>query len=121
MVTGLPDVVTQQSVCRSCIEGKQHREPFPKKASRRASQSLELVHMDLCGPMQNASLGGSEYFMLIIDDYSRLTWVFFLRYKSEAFLSFKHWLVMVEKEIGHSVKTVRAGKGGEFTSGEIFR
>ena len=77
MVTGLLDVGTQQSVCRSCSQGKQHREPFSKKASRRASQSLELVHMDLCGPMQNASLGGSEYFMLIIDDYSRLTWVFF--------------------------------------------
>ena len=75
--------------------------------------------MDLCGPMQNTSLGGSEYFMLIIDDFSRLTWVFFLKHKSEAFLSLKEWVALVEKESGHSVKTIRADKGGEFTSGEM--
>ena len=107
-VKGMPDIEVQKRTCSSCLQGKQHREPFPKKASRRATQQLELVHMDLCGPMQNTSLGGSEYFMLIIDDFSRLTWVFFLKHKSEAFLSLKEWVALVEKESGHSVKTIKA-------------
>lgn len=62
--------------------------------------------MDLCGPMQTSSIGDSEYFMLVVDDFSWLTWIFCLRHKSEAFLSFKDWLVLVEKQFRHSVKTV---------------
>ena len=121
MVTGPPEVGVGQSTCTSCIKGKQHREPFPKQASRRAHEPLALVHIDLCGPMQQASLGGSLYFMLIVDDFSRLTWVFFLKHKGEAFLIFKEWLLAIQKESGLMVKTVRADKGGEFTSGAMAR
>lgn len=74
MVISLPDVAVSKSPCGSCIKGKLRMEPFPKKASKRAIK----VHMDLCGPMQHASLGGSEYFELNVDDFSRLTLVFFL-------------------------------------------
>ena len=76
MVLGLPDVGVNVTKCSSCLKGKQHKDPFPKQASRRATQPLELVHMDLCGPMQQTSLGGSSYFMLIVNDFSRLTWIF---------------------------------------------
>ena len=116
MVEGLPTLGRQQDVCQSCIKGKQHRDAFPTQASRCATQPLELVHMDLCGPMQQISLGGSWYFMLLVDDFSRLTWVFFLHQKSEAFPSFSSWLVLVQKETGKLLKTIRADKGGEFTS-----
>ncbi|MCO5594455.1 hypothetical protein L7F22_048485 [Adiantum nelumboides] len=81
MVIGLPDVGVQTSPCSSCLKGKQHRDPFPKQVSQRATQSLDLVHMDLCGPMLQTSLGGSSYFMLIVDDFSRLTWIFPLHQK----------------------------------------
>lgn len=116
LVDGLPSIPLNKDLCSSCVKGKQHRDNFPKQASRRATKVLELVHMDLCGPMQTMSLGGSLYFMLIIDDFSRITWVFFLHLKNEAFPSFVSWLTLVEKESGHSLKTVRADKGGEFTS-----
>ena len=79
MVDGLPPVGGSKNLCRSCLQGKQHREPFPKQASRRGIAPLQLVHMDLCGPLTDASLGGSLYFLLLVDDYSRFCWVFFLQ------------------------------------------
>ena len=83
MVDGLPDVKPPKGRCIPCIRRKQHREVFPETASRRATVPLELVHIDLCGPMSIDSLDGSKYFMLIVDDYSRYMWVYFLTHKSE--------------------------------------
>ena len=94
---------------------------FSEKGVPEGHPTVGAFHMDLCGPMQHTSLGGSEYFMLVVDDFSRLTWVFFLKHKSEAFLSLKDWIVLVENESGNSVKTIRADKGGEFTSREFQR
>ncbi|MCO5560599.1 hypothetical protein L7F22_014215 [Adiantum nelumboides] len=116
LVDGMPDVRHPDGRCVPCIRGKQHREAFPKKASRRAAQALELVHTDLCGPMSVDSLGGSKYFMLIVDDYSRFTWVYFLTHKSEAISTFICWKAHVEKESGNQVKPVRSDHGLEFTS-----
>ena len=62
--------------------------------------------------MQQTSLGGSEYFMLIVDDAIKLTSVFFLHWKGEAFSSFEEWLALVQKESEHVVKIVKANKGG---------
>ena len=116
LVTGLPDVGARLRQCISCLRGKQHREAIPLAYSRRATELLELVHSDLCGPMQTQSLGGALYFMLIIDDCRRFTWVYFLRRKDEAFECFKDWKTYAEKECGKPVKAICADKGGEFTS-----
>ena len=70
--------------CESCVLGKQSKDPFRKFGVRRASELLELVHTDLNGPMTEASLGGALYFMLVVDDLSRYTSVYFLKYKSDA-------------------------------------
>ena len=83
---------------------------FSKKGiSEGQSQQLELVHMDLCGPMQHTPLGGSEYFMLVVDDFSRLTLGFFLKHKSEAFLSLKDWIALVEKGAGRALNALSLG------------
>lgn len=50
---------------------------------------MELVHIDLCGPTRTQSINGEKYFMLFIDDYTRMVWVTFLKHKSEAFEKFK--------------------------------
>ena len=77
--------------------------------------------MDLCGPMQTVSLGGILYFMLLVDDFSQLCWVFYLHQKSEAFPSFSSWLVLTQKESGQVLKTICADKGGEFTSNAMMQ
>ncbi|MCO5573696.1 hypothetical protein L7F22_027470 [Adiantum nelumboides] len=116
LVDGMPDAQHPDGRCVPCIRGKQHREAFPKKASKRATRPLELVHTDLCGLMSVDSLGGSKHFMLIVDDYIRFMWVYFLTHKSEAISTFICWKAHVEKESGHQVKAVHSDHGSEFTS-----
>ena len=71
MVAGIPKIGEIPSVCEPRALGKHARTPFPKASSWRAKQILELVHCDLWEPAQVNSLGGSHYFMSLIDDYSR--------------------------------------------------
>ena len=78
MVQGLPEIHTEVDPCESCIMGKQHRKSFPKGVSWRASVFLELIHTDICGPIKNPSLGSQRYFLIFIDDFSRMTWFYFL-------------------------------------------
>ncbi|MCO5571443.1 hypothetical protein L7F22_025183 [Adiantum nelumboides] len=118
MVADLPFIMDLPDVCEACMMGKQHRQPFPQEASR-AKAPLELVHTDLCGKMNTTALGGSSYFMTLIDNYSRRTWVYFLKGKDEAFAKFKEWHVLVEKETGNKLKKLRSDRGGEFTSSEF--
>ena len=77
--------------------GKQHRESFPARKSIGEKAPLEIVHSYLCGPMQIPSLGGSHYILTFIDDYTRKTWVYFLKHKSEVFEQFYHFKDLFEK------------------------
>ncbi|KAI5336317.1 hypothetical protein L3X38_015584 [Prunus dulcis] len=74
MVLGLPDFSEKEGVCEGCVYGKSHREPFENEKPWRAKNPLELIHTDVCGPMQNESIGGNKYFITFIDDYSRMCW-----------------------------------------------
>lgn len=78
------------SVCEPCLEGKQHRTPFPV-GTRRAAGPLDLVHSDVCGKMGNPSRSGSEYFVTFIDSYSHYTWVYVLKRKDQVFECFLKW------------------------------
>ena len=70
--------------------------------------------------MQTVSLGGSKYFLLITDDYNRMSWVYFLKAKSEAFENFKIFKAIVDKQFGLCKKALRTGHGGEFLSNEFI-
>jgi hypothetical protein len=65
-------------ICSACQAGKQVGVPHPPKSIMTTTQPLELIHMDLFGPVAYLSIGGNKYGLVIIDDYSRFTWVFFL-------------------------------------------
>jgi transposase InsO family protein len=105
-------------LCSECAISKQHRLPFPQ-ITVRATERLELVHADLCGPFPVVSLGGKHYFLLLIDDATRYTWVYFLREKGEASEKIKEWKAAVELETGDQLKVFRTDNGGEFTSKEF--
>ena len=77
MVKRVPLIDKTKRVCEGCIFGKQHRDNFPVEKSYRAHTPLEIVHSDISGPMQTSSIGGCNYFLIFIDDYSRKTWVYF--------------------------------------------
>ncbi|MCH79976.1 copia-type polyprotein [Trifolium medium] len=89
MVKGLPEVKDIENKCVDCLTGKQHRDNIPKKANWRASQKLELVHSDICGPIKPESNGGNRYFITFTDDLTRKTWSYYLQEKSDAFDVFK--------------------------------
>ncbi|KAL4273006.1 hypothetical protein GQ457_13G030250 [Hibiscus cannabinus] len=118
MVLGLPKIGSLD-LCEGCIYGKQTRKPFPVNKAWRATKCLELIHADLCGPMQTESLGGSRYFLLFNDDYSRMSWVYFLENKSETFEKFQKFKAMVENQSGCHIKVLRTDRGGEFMSKEF--
>ena len=81
MTTGMPEFNTESSgVCRGCALGKYTKIAFPSNDSR-SEGVLQLIHSDLCGPMSFASLTGYEYYVIFIDDFSRKTWIYFLRSK----------------------------------------
>ncbi|KAL4304010.1 hypothetical protein GQ457_10G012770 [Hibiscus cannabinus] len=119
MVNGIPTISHPNQLCEACLLGKHARSSFPKEATSRATEPLQLVHTDACGPIKPPSFGKSRYFLLFIDDYNRKTWVYFLKQKSEAFGAFKNFKALVEKENGFEIKSLRSDRGGEFTSNEF--
>ncbi|WP_165303590.1 DDE-type integrase/transposase/recombinase, partial [Enterobacter cloacae complex sp. CH23B] len=120
MVASLPPLEAPvKHVCEGCILGKMQRSKFPKDGSLRATCRLQLVHSDVCGPMQTPSLGNYLYFVTFIDDYSRHAWVFPLKAKSEVFMCFKQFLAMAENVSKCTMGTLRSDRGGEYMSHEF--
>nr|GEW41565.1 retrovirus-related Pol polyprotein from transposon TNT 1-94 [Tanacetum cinerariifolium] len=85
LVAGLPKFkYLKEHLCSSCEQGKSKRASYLPKPVPNSRQRLHLLYVDLCGPMRIASINGKWYILVIIDDYSRYTWVLFLRSKDEA-------------------------------------
>lgn len=116
MVYGLPKLNSERRIFKSCLVGKQTRQAFPKASQFRATNVLELLHADLCGPITPATLARNKYIFVIIDDFTRYMWTILLKEKSEAFEKFKMFKALVEKELGKTIFTLRTDRGGEFTS-----
>jgi hypothetical protein len=116
MVTGLPLVSCRDGVCVGCVLGKHHRDSFEKRASWHALGPLQLVHSDLCGPLSSPSFPGCKYFITFIDDFSKRTWVYFLKLKSEVFDKFLAYKALVEKQSGHQIQRLRTDNGGEYVN-----
>lgn len=119
LVEGLPYIDHVEQVCDGCLVGKQRRASFPHKAQFRASETLELVHGDLCGPIQPSTPAGNRYFLLLVDDFSRFMWIALLSSKEKAFTAFKAIKVIAEVEQCKKLKVLRTDRGGEFKSVEF--
>jgi hypothetical protein len=78
----------KDKICDACQLGKQHKTSFPKKKYISTSRPLQLLHMDLFGPNRVASLGGKLYTFVIVNDFSRFTWVLFLTHKTKIHIAF---------------------------------
>lgn len=119
MVSGFPKIAEPTKTCEVCNLGKQNKDIIPKKNRWRASLKLELIHVDLCGSITPESPSGKRYVMVLIDDFSRKGWVYFLTNKSESFETFKRFKAKVENETGGKIKGLRSDRGGEFTTNEF--
>jgi transposase InsO family protein len=82
---------------------------------------VEIVHSDICGPMPTPSIGGSAYFLTFIDDFSRKTWIYFLKHKYNALGCSQQFKSLVEKHSGYYIKVLRTDRGGEYVSIEFHK
>ena len=120
LVIGLPKIKFEKDkLCDACQKGKQVKSSFHSKNIISTSKPLELLHMDLFGPSRTKSFGGNYYALVIVDDYSRYTWTFFLTLKSEAFKAFKKFAKAIQNEKDLKIKVLRSDHGGEFQN-ELF-
>ena len=101
-------------VCVPCTLGKAHLLPVSKERTQNTKKPFELVHSDLCGPITPVSLGGAQYILTLTDDYSRVSWVRFLKKKSEVAEQVQNWITKVEKQYGKDVARFRSDRGGEY-------
>lgn len=99
--------------CPHCLEGKHSRFPFQNVGSR-ATGPLELIHSDLCGPMENKSFGGMRYFITFTDDFTRMVHVYFLKDKMNILNVFKDFKAKVENELNAKIKMIRTDNGTEY-------
>jgi hypothetical protein len=103
----------------ACQAGKQVGVHHPHKNIMTTGRPLELLHMDLFGPIAYISIDGSKYCLVIVDDYSRFTWVFFLQEKSQTQETLKGFLRWAQNKFGLRIKKIRSDNGTEFKNSQI--
>jgi len=103
---------TNFDVCVECIKDKQTK--AKRLGAYRASDVLELIHTDICGPFPTPSWNGQQYFISFIDDYSRYAYLFLIHEKSQSLDVFKSFKVEVENQLNKRIKSVRSDCGGEY-------
>ena len=115
-ILGLKDDVSfcKDRVCRACVEGKMHDSPHKSKNIISSKRILELLHVDLFGPPSHASLGGKKYCLVIVDDYSRFTWVYFFKLKSETQQTVIDFANEVQRQHNVPILAIRSDNGSEF-------
>ncbi|XP_065091273.1 uncharacterized protein LOC135712243 [Ochlerotatus camptorhynchus] len=121
----VPDIaINLLSVSRMCSKGYsvqftketcEVRRPFNNEGTRE-TEVLQLVHSDLCGPMEEESIGGSKYFLSFIDDASRKLVVYFLQSKTEVLECFKEYKALMENQTGKRIKGLRTDNGTEYVN-----
>ncbi|GJZ90010.1 putative ribonuclease H-like domain-containing protein [Tanacetum coccineum] len=121
LVRGLPSKIFQNDhTCVACQKGKQHKASCKAKLVSSISQPLQLLHMDLFGPTSVRSINHKTYCLVITDDFSRFSWVFFLRTKDETSGILKDFIRQIENQLNQKVKTIRCDNGTEFKNRDII-
>ncbi|GJS37507.1 putative ribonuclease H-like domain-containing protein [Tanacetum coccineum] len=121
LVRGLPSNIFQNDhTCVACQKGKQHKASYKAKIVSSISQPLQLLHMDLFGPTFVRSINHKTYCLVITDDFSRFSWVFFLRTKDETSGILKDFIRQIENQLNQKVKNNRCDNGKKFKNRDII-
>ncbi|GKB06864.1 putative ribonuclease H-like domain-containing protein [Tanacetum coccineum] len=115
LVRGLPTKhFENDQTCVACLKGKQHKASCKSKIQNSITQPLFMLHMDLFGPTFVSSLMNKKYCLVVTDDYSRFTWVFFLASKDETSGILKRFITEIENLVDKKVNIIRCDNGTEF-------
>ncbi|GJX33198.1 retrovirus-related pol polyprotein from transposon TNT 1-94 [Tanacetum coccineum] len=117
LARGIPRLKFQKDhLCSACALGKSKKTSHQPKAEDTNQEKLYLLHMDLCGPMRVASINGKRYILVIVDDYSRFTWVRFLKTKDEASAAIIKCIKNIQVRLKATAQNVRTDNGTEFVN-----
>ena len=112
---GIPKLSRMSNVvCGLCQLGKQTKAKHPGTQTSAKSRPLELLHLDLMGPTRTESLGGKRYIMVVVDDFTRYTWVILLRSKSDAPEHIETLCTRLQNEKSLKINRIRSDYGREF-------
>ncbi|KAL8146362.1 hypothetical protein AgCh_004198 [Apium graveolens] len=115
LVRGLPkSVFASDSLCDSCQKAKQRKSSFKNKTESSILEPYHLLHVDLFGPVNVMSIAKKKYVMVIVDEFTRYTWVYFLHTKSETASILIDHIKQLDKLVKDSVKIIRSDNGTEF-------
>ncbi|GKD76008.1 putative ribonuclease H-like domain-containing protein, partial [Tanacetum coccineum] len=115
LVRGLPSkVFVNDHTCVAYKKGKQHKASCKAKIERTTRKPLELLHMDLFGSVSVESINKKKYYLVVTDDFSRFSWVFFLATKDETSEILCKFIIGLENQLNHNVKIIRCDNGTEF-------
>nr|GEZ24797.1 ribonuclease H-like domain-containing protein [Tanacetum cinerariifolium] len=117
LVRGLTKLKFEKDhLCSACVMGKSKKKPHKPKSEDTNQEKLYLLHKDLCGPMHVTSVNGKKYILVIVDDYSRFTWVKYLRSKDEAQDFIIKFLTMIQVRLKAPVRQIRIDNETEFVN-----
>lgn len=104
--------------CESCVNAKITRVPF--KTRTKSKSILEIIHSDVCGPIDPCSYDGGNYFATFIDDYSGFIYTYIIKRKSEVYNCFREYAKLVQTKFNKRIGNLRCDNGGEYRSGELI-
>ncbi|KAJ9558624.1 hypothetical protein OSB04_013238 [Centaurea solstitialis] len=120
LVSGLPETrLSKDTLCPACALGKMKRSSHPPKMETNCRSPLDMIHMDLCGPMRIESLARKKYILVMVDEFSRFTWLEFLRAKSDAADRIIAFIKRIQVSLNLKVKKLRSDNGTEFRNSKL--
>lgn len=114
-----PHVSFSPDLCTVCPMPKQHRLPFPISHSHSA-KAFDLIHSDICGPFALPSMNDQRFFLTVVGDYSKCTWVYLMKTKSKVQPLLKQFFALVETQFQTVIKMIRIDNGPEFNMADFY-
>ncbi|KAJ9552760.1 hypothetical protein OSB04_016805 [Centaurea solstitialis] len=120
LVKGLPETrLSKDTLCPACEKGKMKRSSHPLRIDTNSKSPIDMIHMDLCGPMRVESLARKKYMLVLVDEFSRFTWLEFLRAKSDAADRIIAFIKRIQVLLGRRVKKLQSDNGTEFRNAKL--
>ena len=116
MVEGLPVIKETTGICKGCVVGKHPKHKFDRGKAIQDTCILGLIHSDISGPMPIKSMNGSRYILTFIDDFSKYTWVFFIKKNYEVCEKITELKALIENSSGQKIKILRSDNGREYVN-----